>query len=310
MSHSPRPAFRASLLRRLFDSDESVRQRDTSSSPRDTMDVDADRELLPDEPPRAARAPSAGARDTMDVVPERDLLPDGPLRAEKRTEEDEHIVATHVDIAELGTRRHPLSSPPTARDVVENHSKRGGGWVVLAGAALLLLPVFLGARKPPQPAKPETAAPAAAPPPVALATSTPHALRDEHELAIRFALAREPGDGLDARREVALDPVYLTSPKPAARRPRSDKPAFDPAVAMAAIRNAGLGSAQCGEGAAGATVVSVTFAPSGRVTRALVEDGPLQGTAVGGCIARHLRDVSVPAFDGDFQTIRTDLTLR
>jgi hypothetical protein len=137
-------------------------------------------------------------------------------------------------------------------------------------------------------------------------------VHDEHELAIRFALAREPGDGLDAQRELALDPVYLTSPEPKAKASigRSNKSTFDEAGALAAIRNAGLGSAQCGEGAAGATVVSVTFAPSGRVTRALVEDGPFQGTAVGGCIARHLRSVSILPFEGDFRTVRTDVTLR
>jgi hypothetical protein len=174
----------------------------------------------------------------------------------------------------------------------------------------LLAPIVFGSREPPLVTKPETAAAAAAPPAVTLpADST--ALHDEHELAIRFALAREPGDGLDTQRELALDPVYLTSREPSSKAsPGPDKSAFDEGAALAAIRNAGLGSAQCGESAAGATLVSVTFAPSGRVTRALVEDGPLQGTMVGGCIARHLRSVSIPPFAGDFRTVRTDVTLR
>jgi hypothetical protein len=262
---SPRPAFRSSLIRGLFDSG--------PDAPRDS-------------------------RTTLEVDAERDLLP------------DEHILATHVDIAELGTAHHPLSSAPTSSDVVGGRPRRGGGWVLVAGAALLLAPILFGSRRPPEVAKPETAA-AAAPPPALPRESEGMSSRDEHELAIRFALAREPGDALDARRELALDPVYLGNPPSAPRAPRGGSArAFDEGAALAAIRNAGLGSPQCGENAAGATLVSVTFAPSGRVTRALVEDGPLQGTAVGGCIARHLRTLSVPPFDGDFRTVRTDVTLR
>jgi hypothetical protein len=306
MLHSPRPVFRSSLIRSLFDSG----QRDETRSSRDTIEVDAEHDLEPDEP---LHKTLDSVRDTIDVVPERDLLPDdGRSRPSvAQAEIDEHIVATHVDIAELGTPHHPLSSAPTTTDLAGARHRRGGGWLLAIGAALLLAPIVFGSRHPPEVAKPETAAAAAAPPAALPTESMSTTMGDEHELAIRFALVREPGDGLDAQRELALDPVYLTSPRPSTKPSTSrTKSAFDEGTALAAIRNAGLGSPQCGEGAAGATVVSVTFAPSGRVTRALVEDGPFRGTAVGGCIARHLRGVSIPPFDGDFRTVRTDVTLR
>lgn len=264
MSHSPRPAFRPSLLRALFSEEEDAKGR-LSRETRDTMEVDAEHELLPDD-------------------------------------DHGHAVATHIHHP-----HHPESSPPATTEVVATRPKRGGGlWVAAGGALLLLAPILFGPRRP-------EAAAAAQPPPRALAgTPTSATERDAHELAIRFALAREPGDGLDAQRELALDPVVLKSPP--ARAPShaagQGKSSFDEGAALAAVRNAGLGSAQCGESAAGATVVSVTFAPSGRVTRALVEDGPLQGTLVGGCIARHLRAVTVPPFEGDFRTVKTDVTLR
>jgi hypothetical protein len=53
----------------------------------------------------------------------------------------------------------------------------------------------------------------------------------------------------------------------------------------------------------GVAKVSVTFAPSGRVTQALVTGPPFAGTATGGCIARAFRSASVPPFAGDPQTV-------
>jgi hypothetical protein len=49
--------------------------------------------------------------------------------------------------------------------------------------------------------------------------------------------------------------------------------------------------------------VTVTFAPSGRVTSAVVSGPPFAGTATGGCIASTMRSASVPAFSGDKVTV-------
>jgi len=87
------------------------------------------------------------------------------------------------------------------------------------------------------------------------------------------------------------------------------KTPFDPSAARSALTGAQLGPARCGERATGRVRVTVTFAPSGRVVRALVDDG-LQGTPAGSCVARGLQGVQVPAFDGDPQTVTMHLTLK
>lgn len=59
----------------------------------------------------------------------------------------------------------------------------------------------------------------------------------------------------------------------------------------------------------GSGVVTVTFAPSGRVTSAVITGGPLVGTTIGGCVARLFRLAHVPAFDGPPKTIQESFTV-
>jgi hypothetical protein len=49
--------------------------------------------------------------------------------------------------------------------------------------------------------------------------------------------------------------------------------------------------------------VSVTFASSGRATRAIVSGPPYAGTATGSCVAAAFRSLSIPAFEGDPVTV-------
>jgi hypothetical protein len=83
---------------------------------------------------------------------------------------------------------------------------------------------------------------------------------------------------------------------------------FDPWATTAAIHMMGADLSDCGA-APGPVNVAVTFAPSGNVTSAVVEDA-LQGTPAGSCIAQHLRNTRAPEFDGENQTVRTTLTLK
>jgi hypothetical protein len=53
----------------------------------------------------------------------------------------------------------------------------------------------------------------------------------------------------------------------------------------------------------GTTGVTITFAPSGRVTSAILSGPPFAGTATGSCIASTLRRASVPPFEGDRVTV-------
>jgi hypothetical protein len=49
--------------------------------------------------------------------------------------------------------------------------------------------------------------------------------------------------------------------------------------------------------------ISVSFAPTGKVTNAVVQGAPYAGTPAGGCIARTFRNASIPAFRGSVVTV-------
>ncbi len=53
----------------------------------------------------------------------------------------------------------------------------------------------------------------------------------------------------------------------------------------------------------GVARVVVTFAPSGRVTSATIGGPPFAGTQTGSCIAKTMRQMSVPPFEGQYVTI-------
>jgi len=61
---------------------------------------------------------------------------------------------------------------------------------------------------------------------------------------------------------------------------------------------------------AGGGKVSVTFAPSGRVTAARVVGPPFAGTRIGGCIAATFRTATVPPFSGDPVVVTKDVVVR
>jgi hypothetical protein len=60
----------------------------------------------------------------------------------------------------------------------------------------------------------------------------------------------------------------------------------------------------------GLAQVSVTFANSGRATRAIIEGPPFAGTATGSCIAAILRTASVPPFGGDRVTVTKKVVIQ
>jgi hypothetical protein len=81
---------------------------------------------------------------------------------------------------------------------------------------------------------------------------------------------------------------------------------FNREAARQALEDAGQRAASCRtvDTPAGPARVAVTFAPSGTVTSAVVESGPLVGTSAGGCVAAKIRGIHVPAFTGDPVTVR------
>jgi hypothetical protein len=179
-------------------------------------------------------------------------------------------------------------------------------------------------------AAPAAAAPVAAAPiettPVAAAPSDAKVSTAEpkHEVAAPSApskpsskpssVAAQPV-GAKPAPEPAPAPVAAAPPAPApapAPEPAAAGPAFDRGAASAALSSAASQAASCKapDDPSGVARVSVTFAPSGRVTSATVQGPPFAGTKTGGCIARTFRNASVSPFAGDPVTVSKSLTLR
>ncbi len=74
--------------------------------------------------------------------------------------------------------------------------------------------------------------------------------------------------------------------------------AFDRGAAAASLGGVNVASCKKPDGPSGSGHVTVTFAPNGSVSSAVVDGGPFPGTPVGGCIAGKYRGAHVPAFGG------------
>jgi hypothetical protein len=98
----------------------------------------------------------------------------------------------------------------------------------------------------------------------------------------------------------------------AADPPSEAQAGFDTEEAASALDSAAQGASSCrqAEDPSGVAVVTITFAPSGRVTTATIAGPPFVGTATGSCIAAKMRTARVPAFAGPFVTVRKTVTIR
>ncbi len=172
----------------------------------------------------------------------------------------------------------PAAAAPTKVEAVEE------GVAVAPRSMVMLDPVYISA-------DPKGAAPVDAAPIVAAPTG----------VRARAAVAPSPE---------AIAPRMVIPPL-AAAPPVAGTDISRPAAAVA-ISVAGRRAASClaDDDLRGTMPVSVTFAPSGRVTTATVDGGPFVGTAVGGCIARALRSASVGPFDGAPVTVRSSVRVR
>lgn len=74
--------------------------------------------------------------------------------------------------------------------------------------------------------------------------------------------------------------------------------AFDRGAAAASLGGVNVASCKKPDGPTGSGHITVTFAPSGSVSSAVVDGGSFPGTPVGGCIAGKYRGARVPAFGG------------
>ncbi len=97
----------------------------------------------------------------------------------------------------------------------------------------------------------------------------------------------------------------------AAEEDESDGPTFDSEAAAGALESAAQRASSCRQPTdpSGVARVTVTFAPSGRVTTANIAGPPFVGTPTGSCIATIMRSATVPAFSGSNITVRKTVTI-
>jgi predicted Zn finger-like uncharacterized protein len=102
----------------------------------------------------------------------------------------------------------------------------------------------------------------------------------------------------------------LEATNSAAANSASQEIEFDREAARRALEDAGQKAAGCRtiDTPAGPARVTVIFAPSGIVTSAIVESGPLVGTSAGGCLAAKVRGAHVPAFTGEPVTVKKSIS--
>jgi hypothetical protein len=106
--------------------------------------------------------------------------------------------------------------------------------------------------------------------------------------------------------------VTPTAAKPRAKAKAKATEPFDASAANASLAEAQARASSCrkSDDPSGVAQVTITFAPSGRVTTALVAGPPFAGTPTGGCVASTLRSARVPAFVGDPVTVRKTVTIQ
>jgi hypothetical protein len=264
----------------------------------------------PPAPPVALDAPIAPVLPLDRVPPSTRSLP------------VEEAAQEHAD--PRSPARSSVAPDPVVSERRQGHGRRSGlgGWVAggaLAAAVATLIAWRLGTAPAVAPPPRETATstaepvrtaeppPAPLPPPVeptapALPSSTPSAAREP--LAKR---APEPVRTNVPATTATPPPTHAQVPAPAPA-PAGD---FDASAARAALAAAGSAASACKQpdDPGGGARVSVTFAPSGRVTIARVT-GSYQGTPTGSCIARAFRTISVPAFGGEPVTVSKDIAIR
>lgn len=139
----------------------------------------------------------------------------------------------------------------------------------------------------------EAFVPAGTAPPKEAPPRAPSAQKSASEAAPRVALSLPTRDEVSARasgdagRDINIA-AASSSLSVAAARAKSCLDADDPRTTME---------------------VRVTFAPSGRVTTAMVSRGPFAGTEIGGCIARALRTAKVGPFEGSPVTVSRSIRI-
>jgi len=231
------------------------------------------------------------------------------------------------------------SSPRRSPAATASQKSTRAAWAVgitVLGAGLLFLGFQLG--KPSETTTPVTRPGSEAPPPSALETAstappvvTPPPPVEPLPVTTPTIAAREPGAPVKHDKDPVVATPTTATPRPTAPTapvvappvvtapvvvapppPPAGGAEFDRAAAVAALNAAAGRAAGCKQpdDPSGGATVSVTFAPSGRVTSSKVTTPPFQGTPTGGCIASAFHAAKVPPFEGAPVSVTKNVSIR
>jgi len=91
----------------------------------------------------------------------------------------------------------------------------------------------------------------------------------------------------------------------------SEEAQFDAEAATEALDSAAVRASACRQpdDPSGIAIVTVTFAPSGRVTTATIAGPPFAQTPTSSCIVGKMRAARVPRFSGGYITVKRTVTI-
>jgi len=140
------------------------------------------------------------------------------------------------------------------------------------------------------------------------AKPTPAAVKSTVNAPSRETVKPSASEPAVEKAEEADKPVEAHNAPPAA----APDTVFDRDAARNALASAASQASSCRKEGdpSGTAILTITFAPSGRVTSAQVQGPPFSGTATGGCIASTMRRASVPAFSGDYVTVSKTIVVQ
>ena len=215
------------------------------------------------------------------------------------------VPAKSIEPSRPGASVRPSKPPP-------KDEPAGGGRMILiavGGALLLGVGYFLGKSsvEPPRPPTPAATVTVTVTVPVPMSATAQAGALDPVTAEPVASETASASAGASAAPPSVLTGAVATGAGTATTKPTATPGGgeFDKAAANAALSGAVGQAASCKKEGdpSGRAQVSVTFAPSGRVTIANVNGPPFAGTATGGCIAKAFRSASVAPFSGDAVTV-------
>lgn len=299
-------------------------------------------------PPRAAAPPAADVASWDDE--EEASPPSIPLVTNASSRGPSRGPSVPLPPRKVHAPLPQAADPLADLDETSAPQKKGGGFGKLLLAALVLAGIggafYLGQKSAGEAAvvtvqaSPVVTVVASAPVPDPIASAEPSATTEEDapeptesaepssdESEAPAARAASPARAaapsrddrnVELSRERAVADVPAEAPKPApAPKPEPEEEdvasgPFDKDAAAAALASAASAAGSCRSSGdpSGVAQVSVTFSPTGRATRAIVDGPPFAGTATGGCIASKMTQAKVPAFTGSRVTVKKKVVIQ